>query len=108
MKESKIRELVCVDCGNYFLGKYAMICPDCRKERRKKAVLKSNENRTGTFYGLEERTSAKRLNALLAKRKSAEKFLKPGICPNYDKTSMSCVVCPAGAFKFKACGKKND
>ena len=106
MKEGKIRELVCIDCGNYFLGKYAYVCPECRKERRKKAALEANKKKIGTFYGLEARVSAAKLNALLAKRKSAEKLLKPEICPNYDKTSVSCVMCPAGAFKFKACGRE--
>lgn len=27
-------------------------------------------------------------------------------CPNFDKTSITCVSCPTGAWKFKACGGK--
>lgn len=101
MKEQKLRELVCVDCGDYFMGKYAYVCPKCRAARRAKA----NKAKIGTFYGLEARASAEKLKTLLEKQKSAEKLLSVGVCPNYDKTRVSCVTCPAGVFKFKACGR---
>lgn len=34
------REILCVDCGNYFIGKYAYICPECRKKRVSEKIKK--------------------------------------------------------------------
>lgn len=103
------REILCVQCGNYFVGKYAFYCPECRNKRRADALIKYNkkidEKRKGPESGHEEHKSAVRLAALVAKRRAVEKILKPEICPNYDKTSVTCVMCPAGAWKFKDCGR---
>ncbi len=108
MSVKKEHEILCVDCGKYFLGTYAFYCPECRNKRRAETAIKLAkryaEKRKGNEYGYDEHQSAVRLAALVAKRRAGGKYLKPEICPNYDKTSVTCVMCPAGAFKFKACG----
>ena len=56
--------------------------------------------------GGKENTGLKMLAELNDRMANADKFLNPEVCPNYDKMNISCVICPAGSFKFKSCGRK--
>lgn len=83
---TKERELLCVACGKYFIGKTAYTCPDCVRKKKEKKIIKKKESSVNF-------------------KQYTEQIFKEDVCPNFDKESVSCVVCPAGAFKFKACGR---
>lgn len=97
----KKRELFCIGCGRYFMGKTAQYCPECKNKRRakgakqKKSVLNSLER--------DDRKIGSSLVEYALKAK-AEREQKAQICPNFDKVNIKCVTCPAGAWKFKDCG----
>lgn len=104
--KGKVKELECVECGEKFIGVGAYFCKSCREKRRLKGVAKANKEHVRDDYYKDNRESHANLQKYSEKIKSGQKFLKPDVCPNFDKTSMTCVVCPAGAYKFKACGRK--
>ena len=89
---AKLKMKICINCGRDFLGKGALYCPDCKTERKSK----SNKN-------LETKETQTKL--LQYKLKNIGTF-REDVCPNIDKTSMMCAVCPAGAWKFKDCGRE--
>lgn len=98
----KPRELLCIDCGKYFMGKTAHYCPECANKRRKLG----NKQWKSELNDLEQdnRESGRRLVEYALKLAKAEREQKTQICPNFDKANIKCVTCPAGAWKFKDCG----
>lgn len=97
----KQRELLCIDCGKYFLGKTAHYCPECANNRRRNG----NKQRKSILNDLDNRQSEINLVKYALKLARAEKELKTDDCPHFNKKSMKCATCPEGAWKYKDCGR---
>lgn len=97
----KQRELLCLDCGKYFLGKTAHYCPECANNRRRAG----NKQRKSVLNDLDNRQSEINLVKYAIKLARAEKELKPEVCPHFDKNSMKCATCSEGSWKYKDCGR---
>ena len=94
MKRGKNARRICNDCGvEYRGGKYSKYCPVCRTKRQ---VIGKNDN----FE--DERQS---FTNLVFVRRVKEPLPTYEECPNYCKDFVRCVTCPAGAWKYKDCGR---
>ena len=101
-----MKTLLCCDCGSKFQAEKAYYCPSCRKKHQANPQRMS-KLRAG-YKAAKEREKVRIENklSLLAKQRQKEPFAVYAPCPNYDGSSVSCVTCPAEAWKFKACGRK--
>ena len=126
-KFARVKELVCDDCGAKFFGLCGKYCESCRKKRKSKKrhteikicpICKQPSKmyaeqiicRTCN-YKMEEKNRYERLTVQQAEeriraRKTGGKLEKIEKCPNFDGTSMTCVTCEPGSWKFKGCGQK--
>lgn len=109
----KLHDKICDDCGKPYKGsKYSKLCDTCRKYHSEHRMSLNCEGVTGTSVrgktiGMTLKQMAWYSNRLHERQPG--KMPKYESCPNYDATSITCVSCPTGAWKFKACGgKKND
>lgn len=102
------KKLTCTICGCDFAGAKAFFCPDCRKTRMK---IRAKKNMAAMRAGYAKHVNSKsqklekKITDLL-KLRQKEPFVKIERCPNFKQDYMGCVTCPAGAWKFKACGRK--
>lgn len=103
--KGKEKELECVGCGKIFNGVAAYFCKECRTKRRIAGLEKRTRHNMSEADREDDKESFKKLNEYREKIKKGIRFLHSDTCPNYDKESISCVICPAGAYKFKSCGK---
>ena len=103
MSKRVLRELLCIDCGKYFMGKAANYCPECANKRRAlgNRQWKSDLNKLKQ----DDIASSKRLMEYALRASRAEKEQQAQICPNRDRRKVSCAMCTDGAWKFKDCGK---
>lgn len=103
MSKSVLRELLCIDCGKYFMGKKAHYCPECANKRR----AFGNKQWKSELNNLkqDDTESGKKLIEYALRISKAEKSQKEKVCPNRDISKISCVTCVAGAWEFKDCGR---
>ena len=111
--KKKVNDKICQDCGKPYKGsKYSKLCDACRKYHSEHRMSLNCSSVTGTSVrgkpiGMTLKQIAWYSNRLHERQPG--KMPKYESCPNYDATSITCVSCPTGAWKFKACGgKKND
>ena len=85
------------------MGKTAQYCPECANKRR--AGGQKQRKSALNDFEQDNRESGRRLVEYALKLAKAEREQKTQICPNFDKANIKCVTCPAGAWKFKDCGR---
>ena len=104
--------LECVECGKEFEAKSkgAYYCPECRKKR----MLEARQNRVLGNFGFNAKIPGRPLPMEFKIREKYEKLRKERQpekldlyedCPNFDNDKVSCLTCPAGVWKYKACGR---
>lgn len=114
--KKKLHDKICEDCGKPYKGsKYSKLCDECREFHARNRV---HHGKTG-FVGISASSIRGKTIGMTLKQmawysnrlheRQPGKMPKYESCPNYNATSITCVSCPTGAWKFKACGgKKND
>lgn len=105
-----IRE--CAQCGQEFEARgkgKAYFCEECRKQRKARArALSELSDFRANIKGRSLPMSwndKKNYDAVLRKRQPNGKLEEYKPCPNFNSESISCSICPAEAWKFKACGR---